>query len=128
MSAPDEFAGHWVACVWNAADAQGNPHPDDAALLPSAGSCTALCVGHDGAYLILEIDTKQVRLLPFSVTRLPRAPQYSCGGRVRVRSASTNIDRAATVARLAWHFKDACYVYHLHGTSKRYAEHDLEPA
>jgi hypothetical protein len=121
----DGFVGHWVLCRWNAAAGQGGPHPADADKLVPAGGCTALCVGIDEGYLVLSVDEQRVRLTPFSTRRLPTPPLCVKGSKVSVRSASAQGPTRAVVG-LTWHFKDQTYVYWLEGTSKRYAEAQLD--
>lgn len=124
---PNGLVGHWVLCRWNATAGQGGPHPADADKLVAAGGCAALCVGIDEGYLVLSVDEQRVRLMPFSTCRLPTPPLYVRGSKVSVRSASAQGTTKAVVG-LTWHFKNQTYVYWLDGTSKRYAEAELDRA
>ncbi|MDM0018020.1 hypothetical protein [Variovorax saccharolyticus] len=122
---PNGFVGHWVLCRWNADAGQGGPHPADAKKIASAGGCTALCTSIEEGYLVLSLDGQLVRLMPFSTVRLPTSPLYARGSKVSVRSSSIQGATTAVVG-LTWHFKDQTYVYWLDGTSKRYAEAELD--
>ena len=127
--------GHWVGCHWNFENGDGYAHPDDVELFLQhcPYNLTALGVGVDGDYFVLKYLEHHLRIRPFSIRIMPRAPKFPYGTQVRtIAGSDVKTILESTVRQIAWHVKKGEYTYCIDGDSRRrkriYFEHQLESA
>src|SRR5262249_51528889 len=126
--------GRWVDCYWDFAAGQGSPHPDDRALIDRLAPCSsALCVGREGDYFVLEVRGTRFRVRPAGVRIRPRPPRFRHGELVRtVPGPGVKTELVAPVREPRWHVKRQAWTYFLEAGRKRrrrwYLESELEPA
>jgi hypothetical protein len=125
--------GRWVDCFWHFETGQGSAHPEDRALIvrlaPWGGS--ALCVGREGDYFVLEIREARLRVRPAAIRIRPRPPRFRHGELVRtLPGPGVKTELVAPVREPRWHIKRQTWTYFLDAGRKRlrrwYLESELE--
>src|SRR5262249_13462035 len=111
---------------------QGSPHPEDRALIDHLAPCgSALCVGREGDYFVLEVRNTRFRVRPAAVRIRPRPPRFRHGDLVRtVPGPPAQTELTAPVREPRWHLKRQTWTYFLVAGRKRrrrwYLESELE--
>jgi hypothetical protein len=124
--------GRWVDCYWNFEAGQGAPHPEDRALIERLAPCnSALCVGMEGDYFVLEVRNTRLRVRPAAIRIRPRAPRFRHGDLVRtIPGSGVKTELVAPVREPRWHIKRQTWTYFLAAGRKRrrrwYLESELE--